>query len=97
MLTDVSIEFMSRDTDNVLTVYKHLMNKLFFYSTMDQSLKMIAYDAIERKYKIIDLAKVDTSSSVTPVVMSFFKTTSEGLVHQKKTDIGSYINAINHT
>ena len=97
VLTDVSIEFMSRDTDNVLTVYKHLMNKLFFYSTMDQSLKMIAYDAIERKYKIIDLAKVDTSSSVTPVVMSFFKTTSEGLVHQKKTDIGSYINAINHT
>jgi hypothetical protein len=58
---------------------------------------MIAYDAIERIYKIIDLSKVDASSSVTPVIMSFFNTTSEGLVHQKKTDIGSYINAVNHT
>ena len=94
--SNVKIDFMTQANDNIFSVFSYIADKMYFFESKEQSVKFLAYDALEKKYKIVDLSMMNDSQA-TPALMTFFKSSAEGLLSQKAINIGSYVDGVPHT
>ena len=89
--TTVTERYISHRNDNMFTVLKYLMHKLYYWSELrDDSLKFIVYDQFENKYRLIDIKDSFTYVGSYSTMLSFFKTNNETMIQQEPTNIGSF-------
>ena len=53
---NVSINYISRENDNLFTASKFLMHNLYYMPERDTSVKFFVYDPFATKYKLLDLS-----------------------------------------
>lgn len=87
--TYVKLNYITQLNDNLISVVKYLLHKLYYYPTKDDSVKFLVYDWYNDKYRLIDLKNKDTSTGIFSTVLSFFKTNQEAMIQQDPTNIGS--------
>lgn len=86
----VSLNYASQLDDNLLSIIRYLMHKMYYFPTRDESIKLFTYDQLASTVKLIDLARKDTALGMTGTVLSFFKTNVETLIQQEPTNLGSF-------
>lgn len=87
--SNVSINYLTHVNDNVLTSIKYLLNKMYYYQQKSDSLKFIIYNETEHNYQLFDLNNPKMNNGTTNIVISMFKTRSEGQFQQELINIGS--------
>ena len=93
----IRIDYITQLNDNMFTVMKYLMHKLYYFSDKDDSVKFFLYDWFNDKYRILDLKNKDTALGTYATVLSFFKTSTETMIQQEPTNIGSLKSAVPKT
>lgn len=86
----VKVDYITQLNDNLFSVVKYLMHKLYYFSTKDSSIKFLVYDWFNDKFRLIDLKNKDTGVGTFSTVLSFFKTNNEALIQQEPTNIGAF-------
>lgn len=79
--TDVKIKYITNGNDNLLTIMKFLFNKLYYYFDIDDSLKFVYYDYLNKIIKLIDIKDINKFELTSPVILSMFKGTSESMLN----------------
>ena len=87
----IKLDYISKANDNVFTAIDYLMNKQFYYQTIADSMKFIAFNESSRTYKIIDLANKDTFGKVQLIFLSMFKTQEEQMAYSQECNIGTVV------
>ena len=90
--SQVKLNYITQMNDNLFSSLNYLMHKLYYYPTVDDSLKFVVYDWFTDKYRLFDLKDRKTSTGQYSTMMSFFKTNNEMLVQQEPTNFGSLKN-----
>lgn len=87
IVTDVKLHYISTNNDNLLSITNFLMNKLYYYSKTDDSVKFLYFDIKKEVYKIFDMKNLTYNMGVYEIPMSFTDQTYE-VVAQGSTPIG---------
>ena len=64
----------------MFSVLDYLLDKLYFWSKKDNSMKFLVYNWYKDTYGLIDIAKIDTFMGTASAILSFFGTNAENLV-----------------
>ena len=89
--TDVTLNYATQANDNLFTVIRYLMDKLYFYAVKDKAIKFLYYNWHDNVYSVLDLHNKNTLKDTSMTVLSFFKSNAELLIQQDGTNIGSLI------
>lgn len=95
--SQVKMNYISRRNDNLFSVAKFLMNKLYYFSVAEESMKFYVYDIFTNKFKILDLKNKDTALGTFSTVLSMFKTNNESMIQQEPTNLGSFTDPYDKT
>ena len=90
-MDSLKLDYITQCNDNKFTVFKYLMNKLFYCESKDTSFKFLYYDEYKCQYKLLDLGNLNSTCQgvADPIVISMFKTKEELYMYQNACDIGT--------
>ena len=71
---------MTKANDNLLSISRYLMKKLYTMPQKDISVKFFFYDIFDDAVKIFDLKNASTAVDIHPTVLSMFKTSVETMI-----------------
>lgn len=95
--TDVSMDYATVANDNVLSIFKYLMHKLYFLPKKDSSMKYIMFDLIQNKYKLLDISHLLNGFDTSSVIVSFFKSNVESLATEEPNNLGAFTESTTQT
>lgn len=84
----VKTHYITNTNDNLFSIVKYLMHKMYYFEDKDQSVKFFLYNETTDKYQLLDIADKSTSTGMYTTILSFFKTNNESLIQQEPTNIG---------
>lgn len=88
--TNVKINYITYNNNNINDIIFYLFNKLYYYTNMlDDSLKFFFVNDKTEKCQLFDLKNIETVMGVYPVVLSFSKNKTEGLFEKEEIKIAS--------
>lgn len=95
--TDVIMDYATVANDNILSIFKYLMHKLYFLPKKDTSMKYLIFDLIQNKYKLLDIAHLLNGLESTSVTVSFFKSNVEALTTEEPNNLGAFMEGTTQT
>ena len=86
--TSVTMSYASHANDDLFSVVKYLMHKLYYFQDRDDSMKFFLYNEFKDRYQLFDVTNKKTATGMYSTIFSFFKTNNEALIQQEPTNIG---------
>ena len=96
--SDVKINYATNGNDNMLTISKFLLSRMFYYQSKsaqgkDESMKFLFYDQFNNCYNMFDLGKVDATNSYNDkLILSMFKTPEERLAYADENQLATVVS-----
>jgi len=87
--TAVKLKYITNGNDNLFSVAKYLMNRLYYCEGMDDSLKFFLWNETTRKVQLFDIKDKETTTGVYPLMLSLLKSKNETLVEQEPNNVGT--------
>lgn len=73
---------MTNGNDDLFTVSKYLLNRLYYTKDRDDSLKFVMYDEHAEKYKLFDVKNIETQKSgLNSIILAMNKSTLEHMTY----------------
>jgi len=88
--TTVTTSYATQANDNLFSVVKYLMHKLYYYQSKDTSLKFFLYNETDNQYQLFNVIDKNTATGLYNTIFSFFKTSNETMIQQEPTNIGYF-------
>lgn len=85
--SQVSLNYITQANDNLFTVVKYLMHKMYYFPTKDTELKFFLYNETTNKFQLFDLTNKQSATGLYNTMLSMFKTNNEGLIQQEMSKI----------
>lgn len=95
--TEVKINFISNINDNLFTVTKYLMDRMYYFDIQDSTVKFFIYNETNDNIQLFNLVDKDTSTGIYTTTLSFFKLNHECLIQQEPTKLGNIAYDIQKT
>lgn len=89
--TNVKIDYITNGNDNLFTITKFLLNKLYYYTETDKSIKFIVYDEFDDNIRACDIKDSKTKKGAYPILLSFFNTSLETFQNSSGVQLGTVI------
>lgn len=96
LTTNVKLNYITNGNDNVLTIIKYLMNRLFYYQVQDNSIKFIFMNETSNKIQLFDLKDKYSSTGLYSVIISVLKDNHEALLESDPIQVGSIVKYPKH-
>ena len=91
---DVEIPYITKANDNLLSISKYLMQKLYTMPQKDTSVKLFFYDIFANNIKMLDLKDKNTVLNTYSTVLSMFKSSTELMIQSEPTNLGAFSDPV---
>lgn len=85
--SQVDLNYITHENDNLFSIAKYLVHKMYYYPTKDTELKFFLYNESTDKYQLFDVTIKQSTTGIYNTILSMFKTNNEGLIQQEPTNI----------
>ena len=89
--TEVKINYITNANDDVFSVVKYLLNRLYYYDVKDQSFRVLNYNAYNDKYYLTDISKLNKGFGTKQVIVQFFSSSTENLTQMDYTNFATVV------
>lgn len=90
---NVSLNYMTNGNDDLFTVSKYLLNRLYYTKDYDDSLKFVMYDEHAEKYKLFDVKSIETQKSgFNSIILAMDKSTLEHITYDSQNGLATVVN-----
>jgi hypothetical protein len=79
--TQVTLKYITNGNDNLFTITKYLLNKLYYLSEKDDSIKFLFFNPLHKNFQLFDIKNTVQSSGIYNVTLSFFNTATESMTN----------------
>lgn len=86
--TDSKVNFITSTNDNVFTVQKYLLHKLYYNDNFDDALKYLIYDVSSNQYRLFDIKRPETRTGDHSIIISMGSSNAETLTEQDSNNFG---------
>ena len=86
--TDVKLQYITTANDNLISVVKYLLHKLYYRDNFDDSLKYVVYDETDDKFGLFDIKNKESNRGTYSVVVSMMKSNTEAMTEQEPNNFG---------
>lgn len=93
--SNVNLNYITNGNDNVFTVVKYLLNKLYYYNTKTDSIKTILYNETTDKYQLFDFKNMKRTNGNYPITLSMFKSQNEQIVEEQQNQLATVVEMPN--
>lgn len=87
--SDVRLDYITNGNDNLFSIFRYLMNKMYYYRTKDDSLKFLLWDTFKEQYRMIDLKNRHTLGRHDQMVLSLMKSDKESMTTPERTQLAT--------
>ena len=87
--TDVKINYITNGNDNLETIQKYLLNKLYYYETKEKSMKFMMYNELKNKYFLYNIKEPNTALGQYAVILSFGNSHNESLLYEDENKLAT--------
>lgn len=77
--TTRTLKYITNGNDNLTSIVKYLLNKLYQPHNDDDSVKFLFYNVLHDNFELFDLKNINQNNGMYEVILSMFKTNLESL------------------
>lgn len=85
--SQVDLNYITSENDNLFTIAKYLVHKMYYYPNKDKELKFFLFNESTNKYQLFDVTNKQSTTGIYNTILSMFKTNNEGLIQEEPTNI----------
>ena len=85
--SQVSLNYITSENDNLFSIAKYLVHKMYYFPAKDTELKFFLYNESTDKYQLFDATNKQSTTGIYNTILSMFKTNNEGLIQEEPTNI----------